>query len=147
MDRLEASTLIGSKVIAAGSDAGIPFLNFSNGLGALVLCDPEGNGPGFLFGLPHPDQAEMKKRQEKLPAGNDNERLCQAWDELYYESAVGATVTAVGMNAPDKNDPYGESFPYLRMTIPLGKETITAELEISRDQEGNGPGYLLVSKI
>ena len=31
-----------------------PYFELDNGTTIEVSCDPEGNGPGFLFGLPRP---------------------------------------------------------------------------------------------
>jgi hypothetical protein len=47
--------LKGRKIIDAGLNAdGWPFFKLDDGKVIEVSQDPEGNGPGFLFGLPDP---------------------------------------------------------------------------------------------
>lgn len=47
--------LEGKKIIKTGvSKDGFPFFTLDDGSKVEVSQDPEGNGPGFLFGLPKP---------------------------------------------------------------------------------------------
>jgi hypothetical protein len=47
--------LVGKKVLAAGvTPDGFPYMELDSGERIEVSQDEEGNGPGFLFGLPKP---------------------------------------------------------------------------------------------
>lgn len=56
------------------------------------------------------------------------------WTEKYYSFLVGAKVT--GVSAVE--DEEGWVWP----TITIEKDGQTFELEVGRDPEGNGPGFL-----
>jgi hypothetical protein len=63
------------------------------------------------------------------------------WMIEYLTPAVGCTITEVGVTEADE---FGDAFPYLKIRRAA---TATAEaeeftLEVSRDEEGNGPGHL-----
>lgn len=47
--------LEGKKIVKTGvNKEGFPFFTLDDGSKIEVSRDPEGNGPGFLFGLPQP---------------------------------------------------------------------------------------------
>jgi hypothetical protein len=51
--------LLGRKIINIGcTEDGFWYFKLDNGLQIEISCDEEGNGPGFLFGLPHPGPAK-----------------------------------------------------------------------------------------
>lgn len=56
------------------------------------------------------------------------------WNELYYGSLIGATATKVEVTRDD----YGDL--WTKITFEKGEETF--EVEVSQDEEGNGPGFL-----
>jgi hypothetical protein len=63
------------------------------------------------------------------------------WMIEYMTPAVGCTIYEVGVT---EDDEFGDAFPYLKIRRAA---TATAEaeeftLEVSRDEEGNGPGHL-----
>lgn len=58
-------------------------------------------------------------------------------DLSYYSALKGATITDVKMR-PDNEFP-GEEWPVLMVRFADGS---TGEVEVSRDSEGNGPGFL-----
>ena len=64
---------------------------------------------------------------------NDNERK---FYEAYYGSLVGATINRVTIGKPDDE---GYSWPWLDVTLEDGTKL---ELELSQDEEGNGPGFI-----
>lgn len=55
----------------------------------------------------------------------------------YLKPLVGGTITSVGVNEEDDNG-FAEAWP--KITVKKGAQTY--ELEISRDEEGNGPGFV-----
>jgi hypothetical protein len=52
---------------------------------------------------------------------------------------AGATVLHAGGDLYDRT---GDHFPYLALMLPDGT---TVKCEISRDEEGNGPGWLFIA--
>lgn len=67
------------------------------------------------------------------------EKRAKAFYKRYYEQLEGATITKFnGMATTDYTD-FNEAFPSFEVTLANGK-TIT--LEVSRDEEGNGGGFL-----
>ena len=54
----------------------------------------------------------------------------------YYGSLVGATVTKVTISDDDDE---GNSWPIFAVTL---KDGTKVELELSQDEEGNGPGFM-----
>ena len=64
---------------------------------------------------------------------NDNERK---FYEDYYGSLVGATINRVTIGKPDDE---GYSWPWFDVTLEDGTKL---ELELSQDEEGNGPGFM-----
>lgn len=52
---------------------------------------------------------------------------------------VGATITQAEVVASD-----GDNWPVLILAHPSGK---IIQIEVSRDGEGNGPGYLFMSEV
>lgn len=56
------------------------------------------------------------------------------WSTLYYSSLVGAKVVKVDCSA----DEFGDVWP----KITFEKDGETFEVEVSQDEEGNGPGFL-----
>lgn len=54
----------------------------------------------------------------------------------YYSAMIGGTITSVGFTAGDE---YTEPFPYFTIRMKGG---VTYTVEISQDEEGNGPGFL-----
>ncbi|MHB8734243.1 MAG: hypothetical protein ACYC6M_02960 [Terriglobales bacterium] len=44
-----------ARVVIDGSNRW-PIIGFTDGTEVVVQCDPEGNGPGFLMGLPQPKE-------------------------------------------------------------------------------------------
>jgi len=64
---------------------------------------------------------------------NDKDRKFYA---DYYGSLVGATITKVTISADDDE---GNSWPTFNVTL---KDGTKLELELSQDEEGNGPGFM-----
>ncbi|HVX32598.1 MAG TPA: hypothetical protein VHA80_05595 [Solirubrobacterales bacterium] len=85
--------------------------------------DEEGNGPGFLFGLPAP-----------RPAADGSPAARLDWARRYLGPLRGCEVLAVGAEVYD-----GGAWP--QITVRDGAGT-TFALEVSCDEEGNAPGYL-----
>ena len=56
--------------------------------------------------------------------------------EDYYGSLVGATITQVTISDDDDE---GNSWPMFDVTL---KDGTKVELELSQDEEGNGPGFM-----
>ena len=54
----------------------------------------------------------------------------------YYGSLVGATITKVTISDDDDE---GNSWPQFDVTL---KDGTKLELELSQDEEGNGPGFM-----
>lgn len=84
--------------------------------------DEEGNGPGFVFGLELPE-----------PASNSSPAARAGWLQRYLEPLQGGTVTNAGVVA-DERMPW----PEILVRLESGQ---TVRLEISQDEEGNGPGF------
>lgn len=63
------------------------------------------------------------------------------WMIEYLTPAVGCTIYEVGVTEADE---CGDSFPYLKIRRAATKTAEAEEftLEVSRDEEGNGPGHL-----
>ena len=64
---------------------------------------------------------------------NDKDRKFYA---DYYGSLVGATITKVTISDDDDE---GNSWPVFDVTLKAGTKL---ELELSQDEEGNGPGFM-----
>jgi hypothetical protein len=69
---------------------------------------------------------------------SDKERK---WMIEYMTPMVGTTITEVGVTEADE---FGSAYPYFKTRKPA---TATAEaeemtIEVSQDEEGNGPGFL-----
>ena len=56
--------------------------------------------------------------------------------EGYYGALVGATITKVTVS---ESDDEGNSWPMFHVTL---KDGTKLELELSQDEEGNGPGFM-----
>lgn len=69
----------------------------------------------------------------------DNQRKQEEWTRLYYGSLVGAKCVGVEAYTDNEEYGYGECWPRLIFEHPIGGR-IT--IEVSRDEEGNGPGFL-----
>ena len=69
---------------------------------------------------------------------SDKERK---WMIEYLTPVVGCTIIEVGVTEADE---FGDAFPYLKVRKPATKTAEAEEftLEVSRDEEGNGPGHL-----
>lgn len=69
----------------------------------------------------------------------DRQRKQEEWTRLYYGSLVGAK--CVGVEAETDNSEYGfgDCWPKLIFEHPKGGRFT---VEVSRDEEGNGPGFL-----
>lgn len=69
---------------------------------------------------------------------SDKERK---WMIEYLTPAVGCTIFEVGVTEADE---CGDAFPYLKIRRAATGTTEAEEftLEVSRDEEGNGPGHL-----
>lgn len=78
---------------------------------------------GFRSTTPPPRKTSRMHLRTTVNSGN--------FYELYYRHLVGATITAVGEDA--------DGFHYF--VAKRGGEEFRCE--ISRDEEGNGPGFLL----
>lgn len=128
---LTIKSLQNTTVTNSGVEDEFPFLDFKKETGeiyrAFVQRDPEGNGPGFLFGLPSP-----------IPDGDS-----QSWTKRYYAQAVGAKVTSI--HESDIRD--WEDFPALNVRKDFGDGQPDNKFEISCDEEGNAPGYLSVIEL
>jgi hypothetical protein len=59
------------------------------------------------------------------------------WLLSYYSELMGYTVTKISIQHDDED--MFDAWPQIKMTHPT-KPDIT--IEVSRDQEGNGPGFL-----
>lgn len=57
----------------------------------------------------------------------------------YYQQLIGMKVVKAGFTDLDES---GQSFPFL---ILQGKEE-RLRVEVSQDEEGNGPGFLFISE-
>ena len=64
---------------------------------------------------------------------NDKDRKFYA---DYYGTLVGATITKVTVS---ESDDEGHSWPKFAVTL---KDGTKLELELSQDEEGNGPGFM-----
>jgi hypothetical protein len=67
-------------------------------------------------------------------------RPAGAWLKDYLSPLVGCTITGVDALVED-----GEAWPRIKVRLPEGHlidGTNQIELEVSRDEEGNGPGFL-----
>lgn len=151
MNYIEMNTLNGSKVTGGGVEEDIPFMDFEKDgvkYRGQVLRDPEGNGPGFMFGLPTPTSAKVLKLQKDVqnkPSRGTIEKLNRLWAEEYYGSLIGAEVLKTGASVPDEE---GMKWPYLVMELTVqGHEVLRFKVEISCDQEGNHPGFLDIIAI
>jgi len=60
----------------------------------------------------------------------------KSWMVKYLESMVGGKITSVGETVSDEDE---VSFPYFIVKHPKYGEL---KVEVSRDEEGNGPGFL-----
>lgn len=58
-----------------------------------------------------------------------------AWWKDYLKDLPGARIVDAGATVDD-----GEAWPYLVVQLPGFDET--HKIEVSRDEEGNGPGFL-----
>ena len=61
----------------------------------------------------------------------------KAWFKKYLAPLVGSKIVAVGVNA--------DGFPTITVekdVDEVGQPGISTKLEISRDEEGNGPGFI-----
>jgi len=59
--QLEGRTVVGTRIEGeVYGEEGFPVLVLDNGWRVIVQRDPEGNGPGFLAGLPRPAQEPVK---------------------------------------------------------------------------------------
>jgi hypothetical protein len=58
------------------------------------------------------------------------------WITEYYGALLGGTITKVGHRRQNGDN---ESYPWFEVTKPTGE---VYEVEVSRDEEGNGPGFL-----
>ena len=69
---------------------------------------------------------------------SDKERK---WMIEYMTPVVGGTITEVGVTEADE---FGSAFPYVIVKKPATKTAQAQEfkLEVSQDEEGNGPGFL-----
>lgn len=56
----------------------------------------------------------------------------------YLAPLKGATIVAVGVNEED-DDGFPEAWPTLKVRATDGQ---TFDLEVSQDEEGNGPGFI-----
>lgn len=56
----------------------------------------------------------------------------------YFGQLVGAKITGFQM-VKDEDDEYGDLWPCFAVTLKDGTKTT---LELSQDEEGNGPGFL-----
>lgn len=58
------------------------------------------------------------------------------WITEYYGALLGGTITKVGSRRQAGDN---EAFPFFEVTKPNGE---VYEVEVSQDEEGNGPGFL-----
>jgi len=85
--------------------------------------DEEGNGPGFVFGLELPS-----------PARGSSPAAQADWLRRYLEPLQGGTVTNAAIVADE-----GLAWPEILVRLAAGQ---MVRLEISQDEEGNGPGFV-----
>jgi hypothetical protein len=80
-----------------------------------------------------------------------SERTEEDFFRDYYGQLVGATVLAVELMPDEDGDSWGAGAFWPKLTVRLAENDLTralgvvgetVELEISRDEEGNGPGFL-----
>jgi len=63
-----------------------------------------------------------------------------AWHRLYYRALRGATITSASAELGEDEDGLtDECWPTLTATLANGDKVT---LEVSQDEEGNGPGFL-----
>ena len=60
------------------------------------------------------------------------------WLKKYYGSLEGATINKVSVKVEDDMG-WPQLWPVLHVTL---KDGSTADLELSQDEEGNGPGFM-----
>jgi hypothetical protein len=60
------------------------------------------------------------------------------WTKVYYEMLIG--LTCVGVDA--RTDSEGDCWPVIIFKLPEKDGGGEVEIEVSRDEEGNGPGFL-----
>jgi hypothetical protein len=85
--------------------------------------DEEGNGPGFLFGLPAPRPVEGRSTGARLD-----------WAKRYLHPLPGCEVLRVDARIYDDG-----AWPQIVVSNGVGE---VFDLEVSCDEEGNAPGYL-----
>jgi len=71
-----------------------------------------------------------------------NEHLTHhlAFHRLYYAALKGATITAAGVElGEDEHGTGNDCWPTITATLANGDKV---KLEVSQDEEGNGPGFL-----
>jgi hypothetical protein len=63
------------------------------------------------------------------------------WIIDYMTPAIGCTIVEVGVGEDEEGE---QGFPYLKLRRPATKTAEAEEftLEVSQDEEGNGPGHL-----
>jgi len=60
----------------------------------------------------------------------------------YYAQLVGATITGFTLVPPERDEPHHRGWP--TFTVEHGDQVLI--LEVSRDEEGNGPGFLFIQE-
>ena len=63
--------------------------------------------------------------------------MSQTWHEKYYAQLTGAKIQRVAVLADE--DGCDSGWPTLKVVLTNGKKVT---LEVSRDEEGNGPGFI-----
>ncbi len=72
---------------------------------------------------------------------NKHREIERKWMIAYLTPAVGCTIIEIGVGEDEEGE---EGYPYLKLRRPATDRAEAEEytLEVSQDEEGNGPGYL-----
>lgn len=137
---MDLEALNGARIIATGLADDLPYLDCQRpdgqNLRAWILADPEGNGPGFLFGLPLPSSTTVKALQQVVAERPGlRSTLDYLWSLEYYSAAEDLVIVSTTGESP-------EGFPEITCRRPGVEELIY--LELSADTEGNCPGHISV---
>ena len=76
----------------------------------------------------------MTRKSDYHPAPKTATVTPDNWADLYISHLVGCKIVAAGVADED-----GETWPYFKVVTPDG---VAMTIEVSQDQEGNGPGFL-----
>ena len=72
---------------------------------------------------------------------NKHRQVERTWMIAYLTPAVGCTIIEIGVGEDEEGE---EGYPYLKLRRPATRTAEAEEMtiEVSQDEEGNGPGFL-----